>query len=442
MNNCASQNAREPTHTYRTLHEQLREPLHRVAERQRIPFPVFLHNIAPFWLPSLVQAEYCLDEQRVRLCVEAMERATISEILANLKAVGLSGLYKGPTTLVQKLVLEKGSSSLFSFLVYSQNQKSWLYALLETLDPAGSLRLKAQLELNIQAILVWIYSTWVNVTGIMHPLDESPAVSRDPNQLPGFLFPSQVATLMLVETKDLILLIAQKIWPIFGAVLALRYPTQDLRVAANAPSLSILHFVITNGPLKGPTYASVIRSFANLRAPMAYTVIKERRQVYYNYLTLIRARARCALPLPLEFHPVAWLHVPIDPNSRAVATFVDWDEPVVIRILNMIIQRLGGRKPSEEPSGLRYSYVCDTLRMYCVRGEPRVQTARILEAITCWTKPELVDLVIHQQFQHMRTTVPTIAREPNRKSLPVGTEVPSNPRVAVEIFLRLDSLQR
>ena len=80
--------------------------------------------------------------------------------------------------------------------------------------------------------------------------------------------------------------------------------------------------------------------------------------------------------------------------------------------------------------------------MYCIRAEPRVQTARILDAITCWTRPELVDLVIHQQFQHMRTKVPTIAREPNRKNLPVSAEVPSNPRVALDFFLRLHSLQR
>ena len=133
---------------------------------------------------------------------------------------------------------------------------------------------------------------------------------------------------------------------------------------------------------------------------------------------------------------------PLRAQQGAVAPFVDWDEPVVIRILNTIVQRLDGRKRGEEPSVLHYSYVCDTSRMYCIRAEPRVQTARILDAITCWTKPELVDLAIHQQFQHMRTTVPTIARKPNRKSLSVSAEVPSNPRVALEIFLRLNSLQR
>ena len=435
-------NTREPTHTYQTWHNQLREPLSQVAERLGIPFPVFLHNISPFWLPSLVQAEYGLDEQRMRLYMDAMERATISEMLAYLMAVGLTMMYRGPSSLIQKLVLNKGGSALFSFLVFSQNQRSWIYALIETLDPVGSLKLKAQLDLNIQALLVWIYSTWVNVAGIMHPLDECPAINRDPSQLPGFLFPTQMATLMLVETEDLIPLIAPIIWPIFGAVMALRYPTQALRVAAVAPSLSILHFVTSNGPLQGPTYQSIIRNFANLRPPMAYTIIKDRQQVEHNYLMMIKARARSSLPLPIEIHPVAWLHAPLNPNNGTVATFDGWDVPVVLRILSTIIQRLGGRRKGEEPTGLLYPYACDTSRVYCARAEPRDHTARILNTITCWAQPELVDLAIHQTFQQLLTTVPTVAREPNRKDLPVSIDVPSNPRIALEIFVRLHSLQR
>ena len=74
--------------------------------------------------------------------------------------------------------------------------------------PAGEIQLKKQLELNTEALLAWIYSLWVNVAGIMHPLDENPAVNRELNQLPAFLFPSQIATLMLVETEDLMPLIA------------------------------------------------------------------------------------------------------------------------------------------------------------------------------------------------------------------------------------------
>ena len=231
--NLAKQNETEPRHTYQTWHQALRETLNQVALRLEIPFPVLLYNISPFWLPNFVEAEFELDDQQVHLYVEAMQKATISEILAYLMAVGLHTIYKGPSGILQKLVFDKGSLSFFSYLVYAQNQKKWLQAILCALDPAGPLQLKKQLELNIEAILTWIYSTWVNVAGIKHPLDENPVVNREPNQLSGFLFPFQMATLMLVETDDLMPLIAPIVWPIFGAVIALRYPTQALRVAAN-----------------------------------------------------------------------------------------------------------------------------------------------------------------------------------------------------------------
>ena len=67
----ARQNEREPTHTYQTWHEQLREPLHQVAERLGIHFPVFLYNISLFWPPTFVQTEYNLDAKQVSLYVEA-----------------------------------------------------------------------------------------------------------------------------------------------------------------------------------------------------------------------------------------------------------------------------------------------------------------------------------------------------------------------------------
>ena len=76
---------------------------------------------------------------------------------------------------------------------------------------------------------------------IDHP-DPLNQQNNDKN-LPGFLFPSQVASLMLVETEDLIPVIAPIVWPKFGPMMASRYPTQPLRVAASSPTLSILHFV-------------------------------------------------------------------------------------------------------------------------------------------------------------------------------------------------------
>ena len=53
-----------------------------------------------------------------------------------------------------------------------------------------------------------------------------------------------------------------------------------------------------------------------------------------------------------------------------------------------------------------------------------------------------MDLAIHQTFQQLPTTIRTVAKEPSRKDLPVNTDVPSNPRMALEIFVRLHGLQR
>ena len=186
------------------------------------------------------------------------------------------------------------------------------------------------------ALLVWIYPLWVNVSGVMHPLDKCPAILREATEFPGFLFSSQVASLKLVETEDLIPLLAPIVWPIFGGVMALKYPTQPLRVAQNAPSLSILHFVNPSDKRRTTNYQSVVCNFANVRPHLAY----------------------------------------------------------------------------------------------------------ILRRITCLTKPEMVDKAIHQQCQKLKTSVPLVAREPTVRTLPVSEDVPSNPRMALQIFLELLSRQR
>ena len=154
--NLAEQNETEPRHTYQTWHQSMRETLNQVAKRLEIPFSVLLYNISPFWFPNFVQAENNLDDQQTRLYVEAMQRATMSEILAYTMAVGLHAVYKGPFGFLQKLIFDKGSLCLFSFLVYAQNQKNWLHAILHAFDPAGPMQLKKQLELNIEAFLAWI----------------------------------------------------------------------------------------------------------------------------------------------------------------------------------------------------------------------------------------------------------------------------------------------
>ena len=145
--------------------------------------------------------------------------------------------------------------------------------------------------------------------------------------------------------------------------------------------------------------------------------------------------------MPMKFQPVAWLHIPLDPKTGAADSFAGWDTAVTLRVLATIVQRLGGRKRGERPTGLRYPYVCDTPQRYCDRTNPRIHTARILEATTCWSKPELVDLAVHQLFQRLKTMIPSVARERNKKTLPVCAEVPSNQRAA-EILFNLHSRQK
>ena len=86
-------------------------------------------------VPSrVIQVENNLDELQMRLFVEAMERATVSEILAYLMAGGPGAVYEVPAC-----------------LPYTKDDTN---ALINTVDPVGSLQLKVQLGTNIEAILV------------------------------------------------------------------------------------------------------------------------------------------------------------------------------------------------------------------------------------------------------------------------------------------------
>ena len=143
--------------------------------------------------------------------------------------------------------------------------------------------------------------------------------------------------------------------------------------------------------------------------------------------------------MPMELHPIAWLHIPLDQETGAADSFANWNAEVVLRVLATIIQRLGGRKRGEEPTGLRFPYVCDTPRMYCDRTSPRAHPARILNTTTCWSKQDILDLAVHQIIQRVKAKTPLVAKDSNKKTLPVSTEIPSNPRAALEIFLNLHS---
>ena len=135
----AQENQAKPQLSYQSWYEAMQEPLSQVAERHQIPFPILLFNISLFWVPSIAQSESSLDEQQMKLYWEAMERAIISEVPAYLMAAGLSTFYKNSVHMIQTLVHHKASSCLFNFLVFARNQRGWIHAIINTLDPAGAL---------------------------------------------------------------------------------------------------------------------------------------------------------------------------------------------------------------------------------------------------------------------------------------------------------------
>ena len=251
-----------------------------------------------------------------------------------------------------------------------------------------------------------------------------------------------MASLMLVETEDLIPVIATIICPIFSAMMALRYPTQPLRVAASTPTLSILHFVDPQDDARPPNSKMLVRDFANFRPPMAYTIIKDKKQVEHNFVTSIRSRARCALPMPLELHPVEWLHAPINPNTGTLQDFSSWDDPEILRVLTNAVQRLGGQRKGATLEKIQHKNIQDTSRMYNPRTKRPDNTAVTLTTISCWANPPVVDQTIYQNYQVLNAMTPRIAKEPIRKVLPISAEAPNNPKMARKIFMKLIAKQQ
>ena len=65
-----------------------------------------------------------------------------------------------------------------------------------------------ELKENVGTILALIYSVWVNVSDVTCTLEDTQIPHRNKKNQEGFLFPSKVASWMLVETDDLIPVIA------------------------------------------------------------------------------------------------------------------------------------------------------------------------------------------------------------------------------------------
>ena len=89
----------------------------------------------------------------------------------------------------------------------------------------------------------------------------------------------------------------------------------------------------------------------------------------------------------------------------------------------------------------------ETLSECITREQNRVlltqaNTATILSNTTCWADPLMVDRTVYQCCQILNATVPKLAKEPNRKILPISEAMPNIPKMAMEIFLSLIARQR
>ena len=76
------------------------------------------------------------------------------------------------------------------------------------------------------------------------------------------------------------------------------------------------------------------------------------------------------------------------------------------------------------------------------RTKPLDNTTVTLTTITCWANPPVVDQTIYQNYQILNATTPKIAKEPIRKVLLISAEAPSNPKMAMEIFIRVIAKQK
>ena len=103
---------------------------------------------------------------------------------------------------------------------------------------------------------------------------------RDMELTPGFLFPSQVATLMQCEVEDLMEFAGAAFLPIFGATTAIRYPSQPMYVIEQRNRNGLVTFAKL---LQAPESVEVsLANPSSLRPPMAFTALKSEGDDFGN----------------------------------------------------------------------------------------------------------------------------------------------------------------
>ena len=113
-----------------------------------------------------------------------------------------------------------------------------------------------------------------------------------------------MAILVLGETEDMMSVLAPALYPIFGILTTLRYPTQPLRTVPQGHKSQNLMTFVKDWPTN--TLEQNITSQMSVFPPMAYTVLKMPVDLRENTMLLKRDRSKAIVPLQKEIHPVNW----------------------------------------------------------------------------------------------------------------------------------------
>ena len=223
--------------TYYSWRWEVNYTLDSFCQQHSLEWGNFLFMIAPTWETTVLAAEVGLTAEQAARYDAVMKEVTLVEIVSYLAVAGVTGFKRGPVRFLQFLLGDADDiRQLFTYLVHSRNSLKWIHGMIDVFDPQGKRRMRRTLQERTTAILTWVYSTLVNVSGLIAGPDElnflSAQLPPGQDKVMGFLFPKQMSKLMMAETEDWVTVLAPALWPIFGYILPLRYPTQPLRLVA------------------------------------------------------------------------------------------------------------------------------------------------------------------------------------------------------------------
>ena len=276
-----------------------------------------------------------------------MTKSSSMQFLAYYLAVGPTRFAKGPHEMIIQFVFLCNLKELHTFMTLAWNQQDLIAGIAEVFDPQQEKGYYDQITRNYDEIRLWICSTQVNVSGLLSDAESRNNIRAttydETNQrgfelCPGFMFPSQLATMMQCETEDMLPFASPALTPIFGAAIVIRYPSAPLHITANRDRHSIIIFIQNKR-----TPLSIQDSPDNpteLRPPMAFTCLKSEKEDFINYNGLVRTRARRKIDLFPDIHPVQWTNVPLNPKTGLAETYPNWNRTLIDSTVVLALKEL------------------------------------------------------------------------------------------------------